>query len=143
MTFMSDLLDQIRAGDHFGRLDRIADEKLLKPFVVEREKSVDLSDFCDIDAATENRLRTFYQAIAVGIEKTTGVMTTSMIDINHEGFGRAVVFAGRLVLVSTVMREAGKFGFASIDKLEDAGERFVEQGAKAFANYPQVAQDDN
>ena len=143
MTFRSDLVDQLRAGDTYGRLDRVSEDKLLKPFILTREDQRQIPVACDVDPHTESRLRSFYQAVAVGIEKSAGPMTTTVLDLSHEGFGRVIIFAAKLVVMSEVLRDAQRFGSGSVEALTERGERLVEAGAKIVADYPEVARDDD
>ncbi len=141
--FLSDLVSQLRGGDTFGRLDRLSDEALLRPFLLTRDQQREIPVACGVEAATEGRIRAFFQAVAVGIEKATGAFTTTVVDLSHEGFGRVIVFAGRLVVLSEVLRDAQRFGFPSAERLAGQGERLVTAGLKVFGTYPEVARDDS
>ncbi|AEH10135.1 MULTISPECIES: NifX-associated nitrogen fixation protein [Protofrankia] len=141
--FLRDLIDQLRAGDTYGQLDRLGWEKLLSPFVLTPQRRRELGISCDVDPATEGRLRSFYQAVAAGIEKATGLVTGYLLDLSHEGFGRVTVFTGRLVVVSEVLRDAHRFGFDSIDHLAGRGEALVGAAAALVRAHPEVARDDS
>ncbi|WP_322755038.1 NifX-associated nitrogen fixation protein [Frankia sp. Cas3] len=141
--FLRDLVDQLRAGDTYGQFDRLGVEKLLGPFVLTAARRRELAITCDIDPATEGRLRTYYQAVAAGIEKVTGQVTGYVLDLSHEGFGRVIVFVGRLVVISDVLRDAHRFGFDSIDHLAERGEALVRAGAALAGAHPEVARDDS
>lgn len=141
--FLKDLVDQLRAGDTYGNLDRLSDETLLSPYVLTKEQRRQISVACDIDAVIEARVRSFYQAVAAAVEKATGAMTTTVLDLNHEGFGRVVVFAGRLVVLSDVLRDVQRFGFNSLEDLGARGEAFVTAAAKHVDQYREVARDDS
>ncbi|MCI4673635.1 NifX-associated nitrogen fixation protein [Candidatus Mycolicibacterium alkanivorans] len=142
-NFLQDLIDQQRAGDTYGQLDRLADEHMLRPFLVSRENKNEIAVNCDVDAATEARLRSFYQAVAAGIERATGRYTTVVLDLSHEGFGRVIVFAGRLVVVSDVLRDAQRFGFASPEKLAARGDQLVAAGIEAIDRFKEAAGDES
>ncbi len=142
-SFLRDLLDQQRAGDTYGQLDRLPDDRMLRPFVLSAEKQRELPIVCDVDPATEARIRSYYQAIAAGLERATGVITTVVLDLNHEGFGRALIYAGRLVAVCDVLRDAQRFGFASVQQLAARGEALVVRGAEVVNAYPEVARDES
>ena len=142
-SFLKDLIDQQRAGDTYGQLDRLSDEHMIKPFLVSREQKNEIAVNCDVDAATEARLRSFYQAVAAGLERATSLYTTVLIDLSHEGFGRAIVFAGRLIVVSDVLRDAQRFGFSSPDKLGAQGDRLVAGGIKVIEKYKEAAGDES
>lgn len=141
--FLRDLVDQLRAGDTYGRFDRFPDEHLLRPLIVTPARRGEIPVDCEVDPATQNRLRAFYQAVAVGVEKATGVMTGAVIDLSHEGFGRALVLAGQLVVVADVLRDAQRFGFPDAEALAARGERLVVAGVARIERFPEVARADD
>ncbi|CAO5233865.1 NifX-associated nitrogen fixation protein [Frankia sp. AgKG'84/4] len=140
--FLRDLVDQVRASDAYGQLDRFSDDHLLAPFVLTREDRRNIAANCDLEPATEARLRSFYQAIAAATERATGAFTTTILDLSHEGFGRVIIFAGRLVVVSEALRDVQRFGFDSLDKLSARGESLVTGATKVIEQYGEVARDD-
>lgn len=140
--FGKDLIGQLRAGDTYGQLDRVSDQALLRPYVVTRERQREIPVACAVEAATEGRIRSFYQAVAAGVERESGAFTTTVVDLSHEGFGRVIVFAGRLVVLSDVLRDAQRFGFPSIERLTEKGESLVTAAVKVLDRYPEVARDD-
>jgi probable nitrogen fixation protein len=137
--FLHDLAGQMRAGDTYGRFDRFDDEHLLKPFILDTAGRVEIAVNCDVDPMTEERVRTFYQAVAAGAERQTGVMTAVVVDLSHEGFGRAVIFAGRLIVVVDVLRDAQRFSFPSLEALAARGDLLVDAAVAALRAYPEVA----
>lgn len=141
--FLRDLSDQLRAGDTYGRFDRFPDAHLIRPLVLTAAQRAQIAVNCDVEPATEGRLRAFYQAVAVGVEKATGVMTSAVIDLSHEGFGRALVLAGRLVVVVDVLRDAQRFGFSDAESLAARGEALVAAGVELIETYPEVARADD
>jgi probable nitrogen fixation protein len=141
--FLRDLLDQVRAGDAYGHLGRFSDETLLAPFVVSKEDRRKIPAACDLEPATEARLRSFYQAVAAATEKATNAFTTTILDLSHEGFGRAIIFAGRLVVLDDALRDVQRFGFDSLEKLAARGESLVINATKIIERFPEVARDDS
>lgn len=142
-SFLRLLIEQQRAGDTYGQLDRLPDERMLNPFLVSREKQREIPIACDVEPATEARIRSFYQAVAAAIETATGAYTTAVLDLSHEGFGRLIIFAGKLVVVSEVLRDAQRFGFPSPERLAEYGESLVTAAVKTIGVYPEVARDDS
>jgi probable nitrogen fixation protein len=82
----------------------------------------------------------FFRAIAYRIEQETGMLSQVVIDLSHEGFGWALVFSGRLLLVSKTLRDAQRFGFVSLEKLNEEGDRLVEKGIELATRFPEVSQ---
>lgn len=139
-TFVRALVQQIRASDPYGRLDAMSEEILLKPYIVSKEERQAIPIIGDIDKEVEGRLRAFYNAAAAAIEQETGVMVSSLLEMSHEGFGRVILYAGRLILVSKTLRDAHRFGFPTVEKLAAEGEKLVRAGVEMLQRFPEVAQ---
>jgi probable nitrogen fixation protein len=67
-------------------------------------------------------------------------MVSPMMKMSHEGFGRMVLIAGRLVVVNKQLRDVHRFGFASLAKLAEAGGKFLSEAVEMIRAYPAVAQ---
>jgi len=133
------IVQQIRANDAYGTYRNWADELLLKPYIVSKADKKDIPLEDEIDPLTKSRILAFYRAIAYCIEQETGSLAQVVIDLNHEGFGWALVFAGRLILVSKTLRDAQRFGFKSLDKMNAEGTKLVQKGIELAKKYPEVA----
>ena len=66
-------------------------------------------------------------------------MVTPMMKMSHEGFGRMVLIAGRLVVVNKQLRDVHRFGFPTMEKLAEEGEKLVNAGVEMITRYPDVA----
>jgi probable nitrogen fixation protein len=132
------LVQQIRANDSYGTFRNWADELLLKPYVISKKDRREISVEGDVDPATIGRILRFYRAIATCIEQETGQLSQVVLDLSHEGFGWALVFSGRLILVSKTLRDAQRFGFDSLEKLNAEGEKLVQKGITLAQRFPEV-----
>lgn len=141
--FLADLVAQLRADDTYGRFDRLADEALLRPYLTGRDRQGEVAGACAGDPAAESRIRAYFQAVAAGVEKGSGVITTTILDLSDEGFGLVVILAGRLVILREVLRDAQRFGFPSLERLAERGSRLATAAMKVFCAYPEVARDDS
>ena len=139
-NFLKELVLQVRAQDHYGVYRSWKDELVLANFVVSKEKKSKISVDGDVDPATQLRILCFYRAIAVCIEKETGKLCQVVIDLSHEGFGWAIVWTGRLIVLSRTLRDSQRFGYPSLKKLAAQGERLVESGLKNIEKYPNAAE---
>jgi len=81
----------------------------------------------------------FNNAVGVAIERETGNMVSPMMKMSHEGFGRLVLLAGRLVVFNKQLRDVHRFGFASLAKLAEQGGKFLSEGIAMVRQYPDVA----
>jgi len=140
MPFVQQLIKQLRAQDTNGTWDNKSDLQLLKPYIHTAEERRALPILGDPDPETLWHLEIFYNAIAVAIERETGQMVSPMMKMSHEGFGRMVLLAGRLVVVNKQLRDVHRFGFASLAKLSDAGTKFLDEAVTMIRTYPDVAQ---
>jgi len=137
--FVKELIKQWRAQDAHGAWDRKSDLQLLEPYILDKERRKQIPLLGDPDPETIWRLELFYNAIGLSIERATGVMVTPMMKIHHEGFGRMILAAGRLIVVNKQLRDLHRFGFNSLDKLAEEGAKFVAMGVEMVNKYPEVA----
>ena len=113
-----ELLRQMRGIDTYGTLDNAADEDILDGFVMTKERRREVPIVGDPDELTVARLKAFYNALAVLVEQRTGLMAVTLVHLHYEGFGRALVVVGKLVVCDRTLRDVHRFGFASLEKLE-------------------------
>lgn len=138
--FVQQLIKQLRAQDMHGTWDNKSDVQLLKPYILTAEERRALPIMGDPDPETLWHLEIFYNAIAVAIERATGQMVSPMMKMSHEGFGRMVLIAGRLVVVNKQLRDVHRFGFPSLQKLAQSGGKFLDEAVTMIRTYPEVAQ---
>jgi probable nitrogen fixation protein len=138
--FVQQLVRQMRAQDTHGNWEGKSDLALLKPFIHTPEERRAIPIIGDPDPETLWHLEIFYNAVAVAIERETGQMVSPMMKMSHEGFGRMVLIAGRLVVVNKQLRDVHRFGFASLAKLAEAGGRYLDEAVTMIRSYPAVAQ---
>ena len=137
--FVGELIKQLRAHDSFGAWDSKSNEQLLEPYILTREKRAQLPIIGDPDPETLWRLELFYNAVGLAIERRTGVMVSPMMKMSHEGFGRMALTAGRLIAVNKQLRDVHRFGFPSLEKLEEEGQKLVAAGVELIERFPEVA----
>jgi probable nitrogen fixation protein len=138
-AFVKTLIQQLRAQDTHGTWEGKADEKLLAPFILTAEQRKALPIMGDPDPETLWRLDLFHNAIGLCIERATGCMVSPMTKMSHEGFGRTVLTTGRLIVVNRYLRDVHRFGFPSLAKLAEAGNKLVAEGISMIEQYKDVA----
>ncbi len=136
--FIRELVKQWRAQDTHGTWEGKSDATLLDPYVLTPEKRKDLPMMADPDPETLWRMELFYNAIALSIERETKVMVSPMLKMHHEGFGRQVLIAGRLIVFNKQVRDAHRFGFNSLEKLAAAGTKAVTEAVEMIRKFPDV-----
>jgi len=137
--FVRELVKVLRAQDTHGTWEGKSDRDLLSPYILTAEQRRELPIIGDPDPEILWRMELFYNAVAVAIERETGNMVSPMMKMSHEGFGRMVLLAGRLVVVNKQLRDVHRFGFASLAKLAEGGGKFFSEGVTMVRQYPDVA----
>ena len=138
-VFVKELIKQWRAQDAHGTWDGKSDLELIDPYIVTKEMRREMPIMGDPDPDTLWRLELFYNAIGLAIERSTGVMVQPMMKMHHEGFGRMVLIAGRLIVVNKNLRDVHRFGFDSLEKLAEEGAKLVAAGTEMIERFPEVA----
>jgi probable nitrogen fixation protein len=136
--FLKAIVQQIRGQDSYGVYRNWSDELILKPFVVTKQKKREISVEGEVDPITVARIMAFYRAVAARIEQETGLLSQVVVDLSHEGFGWALVFSGRLLLAVKTLRDAHRFGFESLEKVAEEGEKLVQKGVELAQRFPEV-----
>lgn len=138
--FLQTLVAQYRAQDPYGIYASWSDERFLQPYVLTKEQKRQISLDQPVDPATRERITRFYSAIARLIEQQRGKLTQVVISLNDEGFGWALIFSGRLLLVARPLRDAQRFGFASLEQMAQAGEKDVQNALALIDRFPAVTE---
>ncbi len=137
--FIKEMVRQMRALDSYGQFDGEPAERLLDPFILTRERKAEIPLIGDPDETTVACVRAFYNAIAVMIEKECGLMAVSLIHLSHEGFGRALITVGKLVVLDRTLRDVHRFGFESLSKMKDEADKYLSVALEIIGKYPEVA----
>ncbi len=137
--FILTLIQQLRAQDTHGTWEGKSDARLLEPFILTAEQRKALPIMGDPDPETLWRMDLFHNAIGLCIERATGCMVSPMTKMSHEGFGRCVLTTGRLIVVNRYLRDVHRFGFPSLAKLAEAGNKLVSEGVGMVEKYKEVA----
>lgn len=137
--FVKELIKQFRAQDTHGAWDKKTDRQLLEPLIVDKEKRKTIPIIGDPDPEILWRVDLFYNAVGLAIERRTGIMVSPMMKMHHEGFGRMVLTAGRLIVANKQLRDVHRFGFVTLEKLAEEGEKAVAAGVEMIEKFPEVA----
>ena len=66
-------------------------------------------------------------------------MAVPMINLSHEGFGRAIISIGKLIVVDKTLRDVHRFGFDSIEKLTEEVEKITTKALSFVTDHRDVA----
>jgi probable nitrogen fixation protein len=137
--FIMEMTKQMRAIDSYGTYDGWPVERILAPYVVTKEQRREIPVIGDPDEILLARIKAFYNAIASLIEKECGQMAVPMINITHEGFGRAVITVGKLVVMDKTLRDVHRYGYESLSKMKDEADKLLSVALSSVGKYPEVA----
>jgi len=137
--FMKEMVKQMRAIDTYDTYENWSAAKILDPFVMTKERKAEIPVIGDPDEITMARVKAFYNAISSLIEKECGLMAVPMINLSHEGFGRAIITVGKLVVLDKTLRDVHRFGFKSLSKMKDESDKFLSVALEIIGEHPDVA----
>lgn len=131
---------QLRATDSYGTYDTWTDARVLDPLVLTKERRRAIPVVGDPDEITIIRIKAFYNAISQLIEKQVGLLAVPVINISHEGFGRALIVVGKLVVVDKNLRDVHRFGFDSLDALIEEANKLAGKAVALINEHRVVAE---
>ncbi len=137
--FIKEMARQMRALDTYGTYQGWTVEKILDPYILTKERKAEIPLIGDPDDVTIARVKAFYNAIAVLIEKECKQLAVPLVHLTHEGFGRALITVGKLVAVDRTLRDVHRFGFASLSKLKDEADKILSVAVERIGEYRAVA----
>lgn len=137
--FLKEMLRQMRALDTYGSYSGWTADKILDPFILTKERKAEIPLIGDPDDLTLARVKAFYNAIAVLIEKECGLMAVPLVHLSHEGFGRGLITVGKLVVVNKVLRDVHRFGFESLSKMKTEADKLLSVALELVGKYGEVA----
>jgi len=134
--FTGELIRQLRATDQFGNWSKMSDEELLiKKFVKTKEDLKSIPIIADIDEMLIGEIKMIFKAVALQFERKTGVMCNVVMEMSHEGFGRCIVIADRIVLVDKYFKDAHRFGFRTLEKLYEEGQKYLDKSYDIYEKF--------
>jgi probable nitrogen fixation protein len=137
--FGIEMVRQMRATDPYGSLDNLSAAEILEPFVLTKEKKREIPIVGDPDEIVVSRIKAFYNAIAALIEKECGLMAVPLVSLSHEGFGRALITVGKLVVMDRSLRDVPRFGFESLSKFKDEADKVLSVALELIGEHSKVA----
>lgn len=137
--FVREIGKQLRAIDTYDTYQGWTDAQVLDPLILTKERKREIPIIGDPDDITIARVKAFYNAVATLIEKKTQLMAVPVINLTHEGFGRAFVIVGKLIVVDKTLRDVHRYGFPSFAKLNEEGDKAIHNALELIDAYPEVA----
>ena len=138
-AFAKEISRQTRALDSYGQWDGKPIDAILAPFILTKEQKRAIPIIGDPDDILLSRVKAFYNAIAVLIEGECGKMAVPFIQITHEGFGRALIIVGKLVVMDKTLRDVHRFSFESVSKMKDEADKYLAVAIELIGKHSEVA----
>ena len=138
--FIKQMVIQLRAMDSYGTYDNWDDAKVIDPLILTKERKREIPVVGDPDEVVIARLKAYYNALSSMIEKECGLMAVPVVNLTHEGFGRAFIIVGKLIAMDKTLRDVHRFGFPSYEKLIEDGEKLVSKAAAMINEHKAVAE---
>ncbi len=66
-------------------------------------------------------------------------MAVPTINLTHEGFGRALITVGKLVVMDKTLRDVHRFSFPTLPKMKDEADKILSVALEIVGDYPKVA----
>lgn len=138
-AFIRRLCQLLDAEDFFGRHATLsAEDKIARLFLASTDDK-NQSDFnCAVSPKVRMQVPLLFQAVAGVMEERSGAFIQSSAEINGEGFGRAILYSGRIIVVLKSLRAGFPFPFTSEDKAVRYAVACVEEGLSFMDKYNEI-----
>ncbi|WP_096085033.1 NifX-associated nitrogen fixation protein [Agaribacterium haliotis] len=137
--FQRYLLIQLRALGGFRVRDSWSDERVMQSLILSKEQRRALGIVADPDEASINRLKAYYNAVAQCLEQELGLFASPFVHVSSEGFGRALVVVGRLLVINKTLRDVHRFSFISKEQLLNRASSSIEDALLLARSLPEAA----
>jgi len=134
--FIETLTSQIRALDQFGTWAKKSDEEVLcDKYVKTKDQLKNVPIIADIDEMQIKDIRLIFQSIALAFELKLGIMCSVVMEMSHEGFGRAVVLAEKIVVTNKFFKDAHRYSFRTYDDLIKEGGKMLKDAIEIYETH--------
>jgi probable nitrogen fixation protein len=137
--FAREMVKQLRALDTYDIYEKWTHAQILAPLILSKERKAEIPIIGDPDEETIARVKAYYNALSSLIEAQSAIMAVPFINLSHEGFGRALIMSGKLVVVDKTLRDVHRFGFKSLEKMCEEAHKTITKAVALIEQYPEVA----
>jgi probable nitrogen fixation protein len=68
-------------------------------------------------------------------------MAAPIVNLSHEGFGRALIMVGKLIVVDKILRDTHRFGFSSLEDMREKSDKTIARALELIEKYHNAATD--
>ncbi|ARU48462.1 NifX-associated nitrogen fixation protein [Sulfurospirillum diekertiae] len=134
--FIETLTSQLRALDQFGTWAKKSDEEVLgEKYIKSKDALKNIPIIADIDEMQIQDIRLIFQSIALAFELKTNIMCSVVMEMSHEGFGRAVVIAEKIVVTNKFFKDAHRYSFRTYEDLVKEGGKMLKDAIEIYETY--------
>lgn len=134
------MITQLRAMDSYGTYDTWSNARVVDPLVLTKARRKEIPVIGDPDEVVLARVKAYYNVLSHMIEQECGLMAAPVINISHEGFGRALILVGKLVVLDKTLRDVHRFGFASLEALCEDASKQIDKAVALLSEHRTVAE---
>lgn len=133
--FLQELARQVRLRDTLGIYRDWSNELMLQSLITTSDREYQAISQGKVDALSQLRISAFYHAIAATIEKEVGQMTETFLNLHYCDNNSALIFCGRVLVVLDLFKRIADFGFDSLERLVEEGERLIINATHKACRY--------
>ncbi|WP_379130705.1 DUF269 domain-containing protein [Paenibacillus sp. sgz500958] len=138
-AFVRRLCNLLDAEDFLGRYASLSPlEKIERLFLASPEDKNQSEFNCAVSPKVRGQVPMLFQAVAGVMEEVSGGLIQSTAEINSEGFGRALLYSGHVILVLKSLRAGFPFPFTSYDKAVRYGAACAQEGIAFLKKYREM-----
>ncbi|OIJ17296.1 hypothetical protein BKP37_01975 [Anaerobacillus alkalilacustris] len=135
-SFQDSILQIINAYDMYGVFQNLSDEqKLNRAFLLSADEKKQMDSCGQISERLKAQINIFFQAVALNVERKTNKMVSSIVEMNSEGFGRALIYSGNLIMVNKAIRGTQQLAFTNMERACKQGDKISELAVKTLDRY--------
>lgn len=139
-TFLKNLNQVIQSNDFTGAYRNLTVQQIIESaFMMSAEEKEKIAECGIIPQKLKEQISFLFQAVAFSVEQKTGIMASSIVELNEEGFGRGMVYCGKLIALNKSVRGSQQFIFQNLEKLDKVGRLFIEEAVMWVGKYKEIA----
>jgi hypothetical protein len=139
--FIREMLRQTRALDSYGQWDGKPAASILAGYVLSKAQKRAHSDRRRPRRADAGPRQSLLQRDRRADRKGMRPDGGALRQITHEGFGRALITVGKLVVMDRTLRDVHRFGFESLSKMKRRSRQVSVCGARHHRPLPRSGRD--
>lgn len=126
VSFLEELIKQIRLADTLCKYLNWSDESLLSQLIISADKDSHSSENLNLNPLNQLLTNAYYQAIGASIEKQIGQTTDTYVHLRNKEFSSVVISCSGVLVLYSLIWGYRSFGFLSIQELIESAETQID-----------------